>query len=137
MAYDILVGFLIIPQFPASRSSLMRHQADIFVVYLCFFKAIKSVFMYITPHHSRGEFVMWFMLFRVECKLRPTVCKLNVLTARLPGFQVYEDSMQVTYCPLSKLFLLLSNFFSPESPSSPNMVMRTFASVPAPHLFPV
>ena len=45
--------------------------------------------------------------------------------------------MSVTYSPRSKLFLLSSIIFSPESPFSPNNVIYTFASVPAPDLFPV
>ena len=42
------------------------------------------------------------------------------------------------YDPASKLFFIfVSSFLSPESATSPNRVMRTSASVPAPRLVPV
>jgi len=46
-------------------------------------------------------------------------------------------SLGCTYCALSKLFLDVSSRLSPESPKSPNIVMKTSASVPAPFLSPV
>ena len=50
---------------------------------------------------------------------------------------IIERESSKTYWFLSKLFLLLSSFRSPEFPSVPNILMRTSASVPAPLLSPV
>jgi len=49
-----------------------------------------------------------------------------------------QKMLHSTYDPASKLFfILVSSFRSPESPTSPNRVTRTSASVPAPRLLPV
>ena len=91
-----------------------------------------------------GKFVKSVCLEMHSLQLFPhkdNIIKRNLVQkvhARLVRhYNVLLDTRVSTYFPRSKLFLALSNFFSPESPSSPNMVITTLASVPAPLLSPV
>ena len=54
-----------------------------------------------------------------------------------PSVATINHSDNHTYAPRSKLLRELSSFRSAESPSLPNIVIYTLASVPPPRLLPV